>query len=128
MISMINKDKSMTVGEASSIAFALFHTVGSTISSDNSDLPTEGFYVARKGGLEVDGHHTKDEVLAWVCTDYSNNGSTRFYGTWVCGNTKCYDASLHFKYLDEAIEFGKENNQIAIWDIANSKEIILSLV
>ncbi len=120
--------KVMNIKEASSIASMLFDIEGATITADNSKLPTEGFYAAREGGLEVDGHHTKDEVLGWVCTDYVNNGSTRFYGTWVCGNTKCYDATLHFKYLDEAIEFGKENNQIAIWDIANSKEIILSLV
>jgi hypothetical protein len=50
-----------------------------------------------------------------------------FFGLWAIdeGKTFVLDVSVHFADKDEAIAFGRANQQEAIWDIANSESIYI---
>lgn len=44
-------------------------------------------------------------------------------GAWVDGRTMFLDCSVIVESLDEALRIGKAAGQLAIWDIANKREI-----
>ena len=48
-----------------------------------------------------------------------------YVGVWIEGNVAYIDVSVRIKDLDTAINFGKDNEQLAIYDIENEKVITL---
>jgi hypothetical protein len=49
----------------------------------------------------------------------------QLFGTWIDGNDLYLDCSRHFDDYEQALAFGKANNQQAIWDAGNNTEIRL---
>ena len=115
----------------------------------NSFLPT----VLKKGGasynittgdttpktgymVSIDGYEEKHEcsnILNHVVRDYVvryseilSDGET-YLGGWLDKQTSTVylDVSMHISDLQEAIEFARNNNQIAIYDCKNKTEIRL---
>lgn len=84
-----------------------------------------GYVVALKGHEKV----TKDNEQEVTSTFNSLFTLARslgaFIGTWKHNDKVYIDLSMHVLSLAKAIEMGKRNKQIAIWDCKNKEEIIL---
>lgn len=85
--------------------------------------PTSGYFVSYpdKGCIRV--NLTAASVREFIkAKDLENIGKL---GLWRDGSRWYFDVSLWVGCLDAAIELGKRYNQIAIWDCANNREIVL---
>lgn len=51
------------------------------------------------------------------------NKDNAYFGCWLHGTMVYFDISYAFDTLEEALEFGKTNNQLAIWDNINKQTI-----
>lgn len=70
------------------------------------------------------------ETGYWVATgeaDLSADNENQFVGIWTnpVSNQTYYDRSVLLSDLVEAMELGITHKQLAIWDIANDKEVWL---
>jgi hypothetical protein len=84
----------------------------------------EGYMVSRLGGYML---KVEDNLLPSIlliiqsmqakCTYYE------YIGLWVNGGYLYLDYSANILDLDKALEYARSNDQLAIWDIANAKEI-----
>lgn len=95
-----------------------------TVETRGHGLPDEGYYV---GGVipslvypsadQVD----RGEVAYWIGT----NDRCQYYGVWVDTETGMvhFDASTFMNYEKYAIPLAAARGEIAIWDIANGREI-----
>jgi len=112
---------------AHTVATALFsnmNTGGTVRASDGLlDPKGEGYYV---GGLVpslvFDSIQDVDRgELAWWIGMHPFN----YYGVWTDSEDgKVYfDAVSHFRTLQASLFVGRQRGEIAIWDIANGKEI-----
>jgi len=85
---------------------------------------TEGYMVSRRGGYMF---RIEDNLLpSIVMVIESMQKECKYYeyiGLWVNNNHIYIDFSANIVDLDKAIEYAKENDQLAIWDVANAKEI-----
>lgn len=96
-----------------------------TIRVDGGALPTTGYYVGGKApSFIVDSLADLDrgELGWWV-----GNNSATYYGVWVdSASSKVYiDAVTHLNTRAVAVTLGRMRDEIAIWDIANTAEIVL---
>lgn len=93
---------------------------GFTISSDMTEEPVTGYAVA------VTQYCFDLEGLGWVLKTIGIN-PTYHLGGWLDKETgKFYfDAVRVVETLEEAVQIGKENCQLAIFDLANMAEIRL---
>lgn len=94
-----------------------------TVSTHGEPLPESGYYVGGKTPSLIFDNVTdvdRGEVGWWI-----GNNSSRFYGVWVDSDTgKIYfDAVTHMNYKSYALSVARSRGEIAVWDIANSKEI-----
>lgn len=85
---------------------------------------TQGYYVS------VEGHEQQiplEQVQPADLLNYANANVKpgELFGTWVDGMQLYLDVSKHFLDLNEALDFGKQNHQIAVWDAGNNQEIRL---
>ncbi len=83
-----------------------------------------GYYVSEAGKEQkVPLRHTTPETLL----SYANTAvpTGQLFGTWVDGTDLYLDCSRHFDDYEQAIEFGKANHQLAIWDAGNNQEVRL---
>lgn len=95
-----------------------------TITADGRSLPVEGYFVGGaipslvyKSAGEVD----RGEIAYWIGT----NSPHSYYGVWVDKETDMvyFDASTFMNFEEWAIPLAVQRSEIAIWDIANSREI-----
>ena len=92
--------------------------------------PNTGYMVSIDGYEE---RHVRTNIFNSVLRDYIvryneilSDGET-FLGGWLDNQADevCLDVSMHIPDLQEAINFGKAGNQVAIYDCRNKTEIRL---
>lgn len=111
---------------ASDLFFSAKAGEGRTVDRDDIPLPADGYYV---GGIfpslvfdsvdEID----RGELAWWIGSNHAS-----FYGVWADQETgKIYfDGSSWVFDVVNAMELGRIRGEIAVWDIANGKEIRVS--
>ncbi len=55
--------------------------------------------------------------------DLTNNPDRLYLGTWVHDGVCYLELARHFDGLEDALQFARFNNQVAIWDILNNCEV-----
>jgi len=92
----------------------------------NADFkqPKTGYLVSVQDGLIFDSVSLVNvhELSAWI---KQNLNSGLFFGGWIDKETgKVYfDLSANFQSIEKSIDIAKQNNQLAIWDLNENKEI-----
>lgn len=111
-------------------AIAALNPAGFTVNAANLQPVTSGFAVAMKQTQNSFG----DEGLAKVANVIDElqasgnlNGRALAFGGWYDSESGLfyYDATLIYQDREKAIEAGRANEQIAIFDLANLEEIRL---
>lgn len=90
--------------------------------------PTTGYMVSLRNCEQMfyfDDFENKDIKNYFVCHVNVLSDESSFLGGWVNENQVYLDVSINIPNLEDAIYYGMYNNQIAIWDCANAKEIKL---
>ena len=111
-------------------AIAALNPEGFTVNAANLQPVTTGFAVALKKTQNSFGNEGLAKV-ANVIEDLQDsgdfNGRTLAFGGWYDSESGLYyyDATVIFEDRAEAIEAGRANEQIAIFDLENLKEIRL---
>ena len=90
--------------------------------------PTAGFMVAIDGqGLEFDSisETNAHEIASWICEQHEK-GLGKYFGIWHDNSVSekvFVDLSVNISDKNEALCAGVMQNQLAIYDIMNGKEI-----
>ena len=105
------------------LAIAANNADGFTVSKDTLQPVVKGYAVALEATQNSFGHDGLANVLTYADTDTRVNA----IGGWYNSDNKqfYFDATVVVNDLHEAIELGRRNHQIAIFDITNGKEIRL---
>lgn len=98
-----------------------------TVSYNGYGLPESGYYVGGAvPGVKV---NSPDELDIYDVVKFVNLSPwVEFYGVWTDQETGTVyiDAVDHYSDLDDALFYGTERGEVAIWDISNSAEINLN--
>lgn len=111
-------------------AIAVVNPAGFTVNAATLQPVTKGFAVAMKQTQDSFGAEGLAKV-ANVIEELQNSGEmnsrTLAFGGWYDSESGLYyyDATVIFEDRAEAIEAGRANDQIAIFDLANLEEIRL---
>jgi hypothetical protein len=92
--------------------------------------PTIGYMVSLRDCEQqfyFDDFENKDIKNYFFRYVHSLSDENSFLGGWVHDNKVYLDVSINIPNLEDAIYYGMYNDQDAIWDCANNKEIILPL-
>jgi len=108
---------------AALLAIASANKEGFTVSAETLQPITKGYAVAVLDTQNSFGN----EGLARVIDYVENHQNVAAFGGWCDTETDLYywDATLIFDNMADAIEAGKVNKQIAIFDLENLTEIRL---
>lgn len=96
------------------------------VKSDGFTIDTEGRPANHRSGYYVSLSQTQNSTekdLSTVLLAAETLGC--YIGGWKDNERFYLDATVHIPELDKAVQFGRLNEQIAIWDIANNSEIRL---
>lgn len=118
----------------------LIKTDGGFTADQSFNAPTTGYMVSLAGTeVQFPNYSTmSDEQLERECQEYYANGVNWerqgvYFGAWVHKGVRFFeqpilffDNSINIQDREVAIAFGHANEQIAIWDVANGKEIRLT--
>lgn len=105
------------------LAIAANNANGFTVNKNTLQPVCKGYAVALEATQNSFGVDGLAKVLAYADTDTRVNAIGGWYNS---DNDQFYfDATVVVSNLDEAIELGRRNHQIAIFDITNGKEIRL---
>lgn len=106
---------------------------GGFTADKSFNTPTTGYMVSIKGTeVQFPNYSTmSDEQIERECYHYYLNEVNWkrqgvYFGAWVYDGVLFFDNSINIQDLEVAIAFGRANEQIAIWDVANGKEIRLT--
>lgn len=105
------------------LAIAAANKNGFTVNAANLEPVTTGYAVAVADTQNSFGYEGLSNVVKYV----SDHPEVNAFGGWYNSENNMYyfDATVIVNDLDTAIELGRANKQIAIFDLANLKEIIL---
>ena len=111
-------------------AIAALNPDGFTVNAENLQPVKSGYAVALKktqNSFGTDGLSKVANVIAKLQNSGNLNGRTLAFGGWYDSESGLYyyDATVIFEDRAEAIEAGRANDQIAIFDLANLEEIRL---
>lgn len=111
-------------------AIAAMSPEGFTVDAANLQPVTTGFAVAMKqtqNSFGAEGLAKVANVIEELQASGNLNGRTLAFGGWYDSESGFYyyDATIIFQDREEAIEAGRANEQIAIFDLANLEEIRL---
>ena len=111
-------------------AIAALNPDGFTVNAANLQPVKSGYAVALKktqNSFGTDGLSKVANVIAKLQNSGNLNGRTLAFGGWYDSESGLYyyDATVIYQDREEAIEIGRANNQIAIFDLENLKEIRL---
>lgn len=110
-------------------AFALWMFAEKGLSIDSAwNKPESGYMVSERASeriIESMNCFSLAEAEGWVSQNDLIPNCGSFYGVWVDSESgKVYlDISVNYDSLDVALQVAKEENQLAIWDVKNQKEI-----
>lgn len=88
--------------------------------------PRDGYAVAFIGGVKVSSRGCTLAVLERWLKAVATEHEASFVGTWLDGDMVYVDAVRYIRSRDEAIAFGIEQHQLAIWDFAAGAAIKLA--
>lgn len=105
------------------LAIAAANKNGFTVNAANLEPVTTGYAVAVADTQNSFGYEGLANVVKYV----SDHPEINAFGGWYNSENNMYyfDATVIVNDLKTAIELGRVNKQIAIFDLANLKEIIL---
>lgn len=111
-------------------ALAALNPEGFTVNAATLQPVTTGFAVALKrtqNSFGNEGLAKVANVIEELQATSETKGRTLAFGGWYDSESGLYyyDATVIFQDREEAIEAGRANEQIAIFDLANLKEIRL---
>ena len=111
-------------------AIAALNPDGFTVNAENLQPVKSGYAVALKktqNSFGTDGLSKVANVIAKLQNSGNLNGRTLAFGGWQDSESGLYyyDATVIYQDREEAIEAGRANEQIAIFDLENLKEIRL---
>ena len=111
-------------------AIAALNPDGFTVNAANLQPVKSGYAVALKktqNSFGTDGLSKVANVIAKLQNSGNLNGRTLAFGGWYDSESGLYyyDATVIYQDREEAIEAGRANEQIAIFDLENLKEIRL---
>lgn len=111
-------------------AIAALNPEGFTVNAATLQPVTTGYAVALKKTQSSFGNEGLEKVaniIEELQASGNLNGRTLAFGGWYDSESGLYyyDATVIFKNRAEAIEAGRVNEQIAIFDLANLEEIRL---
>lgn len=111
-------------------AIAAINPEGFTVNAANLQPVTTGYAVALKrtqNSFGAEGLAKVANVIEELQASGNLNGRTLAFGGWYDSESGLYyyDATVIFEDCAEAIEAGRANEQIAIFDLANLEEIRL---
>ena len=111
-------------------AIAALNPDGFTVNAENLQPVKSGYAVALKktqNSFGTDGLSKVANVIAKLQNSGNLNGRTLAFGGWYDSESGLYyyDATVIYQDREEAIEAGRANEQIAIFDLENLKEIRL---
>lgn len=111
-------------------AIAAINPEGFTVNAANLQPVTSGYAVALKrtqNSFGAEGLTKVANVIDELQASGNLAGRTLAFGGWYDSESGLYyyDATVIFKDRAEAIEAGRANEQIAIFDLANLEEIRL---
>lgn len=111
-------------------AIAAMSPEGFTVDAANLQPVTTGFAVAMKqtqNSFGAEGLAKVTNAIEELQASGNLNGRTLAFGGWYDSESGLYyyDATVIFQDRAEAIEAGRANDQIAIFDLANLEEIRL---
>ena len=105
---------------------------GGFTADQTFNAPTTGYMVSLAGTeIQLPNFETMGyEQLQSQCENYylnrvNWNREGVYFGAWVDDGVLFFDNSINIQDRDVAIAFGRANNQLAIWDIANGSSIRL---
>lgn len=94
--------------------------------SEEDSLPTKGYWVGgvRPSLIISDVAHLDRGELAW----FIGTTEARYFGVWRdrASGDIFFDGSDHIDNEMDALVLADERNELAIWDIVNSREIEIS--
>lgn len=111
-------------------AIAALNPEGFTVNAANLQPVTTGYAVALKktqNSFGVEGLAKVANVIDELQNSGNLNGRALAFGGWYDSESGLYyyDATVIYQDREEAIEAGRANEQIAIFDLANLEEIRL---
>ena len=111
-------------------AIAALNPDGFTVNAANLQPVKSGYAVALKktqNSFGTDGLSKVANVIAKLQNSGNLNGRTLAFGGWYDSESGLYyyDATVIYQDREQAIEAGRANEQIAIFDLENLKEIRL---
>lgn len=111
-------------------AIAALNPAGFTVNAANLQPVTSGFAVAMKqtqNSFGNEGLAKVANVIDELQASGNLNGRALAFGGWYDSESGLfyYDATLIYQDREKAIEAGRANEQIAIFDLANLEEIRL---
>lgn len=111
-------------------AIAALNPAGFTVNAANLQPVTTGFAVALKrtqNSFGAEGLAKVANVIEELQASSEMNGRALAFGGWYDSESGLYyyDATVIFQDKEEAIEAGRVNEQIAIFDLENLEEIRL---
>ena len=99
---------------------------GITLKGNEVAYHEHGYMVSLKGyELQVPLEQLGLDVIHEYQQEYEELLENHNFGIWIDDDMAYLDISVHIEDLQEAMQVGKENNQISIYDIANNKAITL---
>tara|TARA_R110002096_G_scaffold431590_1_gene647049 strand:- start:384 stop:788 length:405 start_codon:yes stop_codon:yes gene_type:complete len=104
---------------------------GGTFSMNGERTGSTGYMVSIRGPEEI---VTPECILESGYQPVANflfnneellSNENHFFGFWSCSGKVYLDVSVRFECINKAHQFGYDNKQLAIWDLANMVEITL---
>lgn len=104
-------------------AIASANKEGYTVNAATLQPVATGYAVAVADTQNSFGHEGLADVIRYV----TNHPEVNAFGGWYDSESGryYYDATIIVKDLNKALELGRANNQLAIFDLTNCKEIRL---
>lgn len=98
---------------------------GATVSLNGEALPTHGYFVSDQGGEVIPFEKfTEDTVRGFAHVHAFELAHAAVYlGGWVSDGQVYLDITRHYFNRVSALNAAAENQQLAIWDVANATEI-----
>jgi hypothetical protein len=110
----------------------LINTNGGFSLNANNEQPTSGYMVSLEGTERTIPSYPryKEVIVNEFCADYrvrmGDMPEFMYFGAWLDDNTLYLDTSVNIENLDEAMKLGRDNNQLAIYDVKNQTSIRLT--
>ena len=100
---------------------------GGVTTDLNGNEPTYGYMASIRGCERVVSLDlfNKQNILSYINLFRHKIGVGNYLGTWLNEGKVYLDVSVNFATLNEAVRFGKENRQKAIFSLNSNKEIAL---